>query len=199
MQNKCKWGGKRKDAGRKKTCLKKVPFNRRIDENILKEYAQKHNLTETQALESAILLQTNIDKRGGTQMKIAIPTLEGNLCAHFGHCETFSFVDVNLETKEILNIEEKCPEEGISCQSASWLAAQGVNLVLAGGMGGRPVGILAQNGVEVVLGCPEIEIKEIVKLFLENSIESGENPCGGEHHHCGGHDHEHHHHCGGHH
>jgi len=132
-------------------------------------------------------------------MKIAIPTLEGNLCAHFGHCETFSFVDVNLETKEILNIEEKCPEEGISCQSASWLAAQGVNLVLAGGMGGRPVGILAQNGVEVVLGCPEIEIKEIVKLFLENSIESGENPCGGEHHHCGGHDHEHHHHCGGHH
>ena len=32
-----KWGGKREMAGRKKTCLKKVPFNRRINENILRK------------------------------------------------------------------------------------------------------------------------------------------------------------------
>ena len=52
-------------AGRKKTCLKKVPFNRRINENILnilRDYAKRHNLTDTQALESAILLQSNIEK-----------------------------------------------------------------------------------------------------------------------------------------
>ena len=58
-----KWGGKREMAGRKKTCLKKVPFNRRINENILnilKNYAISHNMTDTQALESAILLQNNI-------------------------------------------------------------------------------------------------------------------------------------------
>ena len=36
-------------------------------------------------------------------MKIVIPTLEGKLCAHFGHCETFSFAEVNPETKEILS------------------------------------------------------------------------------------------------
>ena len=38
-QNNC-WGGKREFAGRKKTCRKKVSFNRRINEdvlNILKE------------------------------------------------------------------------------------------------------------------------------------------------------------------
>ena len=29
------WGGKRRSSGRKKTCLKKIPFNRRINENIL--------------------------------------------------------------------------------------------------------------------------------------------------------------------
>ena len=49
-QNKC-WGGKRECAGRKKTCRKKVPFNRRINEdvlNILREYAQSHNMTERQ-------------------------------------------------------------------------------------------------------------------------------------------------------
>ena len=60
-----KWGGKREQAGRKKTCIKKVPFNRRINENILnilKDFAKRHNLTDTEALESAILLQSNIEK-----------------------------------------------------------------------------------------------------------------------------------------
>ena len=196
------WGGKRECAGRKRTCLKKVPFNRRIDEKILiilKEYAKKYNLTETEALESAILLQTNIDKRrGGKNMKIAIPTLEGKLCAHFGHCESFTFVDVNPETNEILNILNTAPEEGISCQSAAWIAAQGANIVLAGGMGGRPFATFVQNGVEVVTGCPELEINEIVKLYLTNTLETGENTCGhDENHKCGNHSEGHH--CGHHH
>ncbi len=185
------WGGKREQAGRKKTCLKKVPFNRRINENILnilKNYAISHNMTDTEALESAILLQNNIDKqRGEKNMKIAIPTSDGKLCAHFGHCDSFTFADVNMDTKEILNLEEKVPEEGISCQSASWIAEQGTNVVLAGGMGGRPMMIFAQNGVQVVAGCPELPIKEIVDSYLNKTLVSGENSCGGGHGHCHGH------------
>ena len=53
------WGGKRPCAGRKKTCSKKIPFNRRINEdilNILRQYAAIHNMNETEALENAILL-----------------------------------------------------------------------------------------------------------------------------------------------
>ena len=191
------WGGKREQAGRKKTCFKKVPFNRRINENILnilKNYAISHNMTDTQALESAILLQNNIDKqRGEKNMKIAIPTSDGKLCAHFGHCESFTFADVNMDTKEILNLEEKVPEEGISCQSASWIAEQGTNVVLAGGMGGRPMMIFAQNGVQVVAGCPELPIKEIVDSYLNKTLVSGENSCGGGHGHCHGHGGEGHH------
>ena len=83
-QNKC-WGGKRECAGRKKTCRKKVPFNRRINEdvlNILREYAQSHNMTETEALESAIILQSNVEKlKGDKIMKIVIPSKEEKLCA----------------------------------------------------------------------------------------------------------------------
>ena len=79
-KSKC-WGGKRECAGRKRTCRKKVPFNRRINEdvlNILKEYAQIHNMTETEALESAIILQSNIEKlKGETTMKIAIKKSTG--------------------------------------------------------------------------------------------------------------------------
>lgn len=197
-KNKC-WGGKREYAGRKRTCRKKVPFNRRINEdvlNILKEYAQRHNITETEALESAIILQTNIEKlKGDKIMKIVIPSANEKLCGHFGHCEYFTFVEINPETKEIINIEKKVPEEGISCQSASWIATQGANVVLAGGMGGRPMAIFAQNGVKVIAGCPELEIETIVNQFLNDSLALGENSCGGEHHHCHGHNHGEHHHC----
>ena len=190
-------------AGRKRTCLKKVPFNRRINENILNilhEYAQNHNITDTEALESAILLQSNIDKlKGDKIMKICIPTAEGKLCGHFGHCESFTFAEINPETGEILSIEEKVPEEGISCQSAYWISEQGVSKILAGGMGGRPLMIFAQNGVEVVAGCPELPIKEILNNYMSQTLVTGENACGGEghdHQHCHHHGHHHeHHHC----
>lgn len=207
MNNRSSWGGKRECAGRKKTCLRKVSFNRRINENILnilRQYAKNHNITETEALESAILLQSNIEKiKGGKIMKIAIPTLEGKLCSHFGHCESFSLVEVNLETKEILEIKNCIPEEGISCSSANWIAAQGVSVALVGGIGGRPSMIFAQNGIDVISGCPELEIKEIVSLYLNSNLVTGENVCGNDpNHQCGGEHgegHHHHHHCGGHH
>lgn len=196
MQN--NWGGKRFNAGRKRTCLKKVPFNRRINENILnilRTYASAHGMTDTEALESAILLQSNIDKlKGDKIMKIAIPTENGKLCSHFGHCESFTFADVDMQTKEIKNIENKIPDEGISCQSASWISEQGANVILAGGMGARPLGIFAQNGVKVIAGCPELPVEEVVKEYMNSTLTTGENSCGGEHSHCHGHGHHHCHH-----
>ena len=59
------------------------------------------------------------------------------LCGHFGHCASFTFAEINPETKEIINIEEKVPEEGISCQSTNWIAQEGASKVIAGGMGAR--------------------------------------------------------------
>jgi len=34
---------------------------------------------------------------------IAIPVAGGRLCMHFGHCEQFALLDVDMESKEILN------------------------------------------------------------------------------------------------
>lgn len=131
-------------------------------------------------------------------MKIAIPTLDGKLCAHFGHCETFSFVEVSPETKEIIEIYSGTPEEGVSCQCAGWIAEQGAEIVLAGGMGGRPMMMFEQLGIQVISGCPELPIQDIVKQFLENSLVVGENSCNhGEGHVCHGHGDGHH--CGHHH
>lgn len=92
-----------------------------------------------------------------------------------------------LKKVPILSIEERVPEEGISCQSASWISEQGVSKVLAGGMGGRPMMMSAMNGVEVVAGCPELPIREVLERYMANSLETGENACSGEGHdnsHC---------------
>ncbi len=188
------WGGKREQAGRKKTCSKKVSFNRRINENILnilKKYANIHGITVTEALESAILLQNNIYTLQKTEgiMKIVIPTKNEKLCAHFGNCESFSFVEVDKNTNNIISIESKIPEDGISCQSASWISEQGANIVLVGGMGMRPINILHQNGVKIVAGCPELPIRELVEKYLANELQFGENSCSGGHHDCHGHHH----------
>ena len=40
-------------------------------------------------------------------MKIAIPTADGKLCPHFGHCEAFTFAEIDEATKEIKTIEQK--------------------------------------------------------------------------------------------
>lgn len=131
-------------------------------------------------------------------MKIAIPSENGKLCSHFGHCESFSIVDVDLENGMITDIKVDAPEDGVSCHCAPWIAQQGVSLVLAGGIGGRPAMSLQENGIEVVAGCPELEIKELVTLYLNRKLEVGENACGhDEHHSCHGHGEGHH--CGHHH
>lgn len=52
----CGHGGRREGAGRKKNC-ERIPFNRRLSEesiNLIKDYAAKNNITETEALERAI-------------------------------------------------------------------------------------------------------------------------------------------------
>ena len=81
-----------------------MSFNRRINENILnilKDYAKRHNLTDTEALESAILLQSNIEKlKGDRVMKICIPTSEGKLCGHFGHCDSLLLLKLTLKRRK---------------------------------------------------------------------------------------------------
>jgi len=62
-------------------------------------------------------------------------------------------------------------------------------------MGGRPLNVFMQSGIEVVAGCPEMEIETIVNTYLNGELVTGENSCGGEHHHCGGHGHDGNHHC----
>ena len=110
-------------------------------------------------------------------MKIAIPTAQGKLCMHFGHCEKFAIVTVDEDSKSIANIEMITPPPHEPGLLPRWLGEQGSNLVIAGGMGQRAQQLFAQNGVKVVVGAPAETPEILISAFLNNSLETGQNAC----------------------
>ena len=117
-------------------------------------------------------------------MKIAIPTAQDKLCMHFGHCEVFTFFDVDDNTKEITNTYTETPPAHAPGVIPKWVAEQKANIVLAGGMGGAAQMLFKQAGVDVVTGVqPEKELQDIVKEFMTGSLETGINTC--DSNHCG--------------
>lgn len=110
-------------------------------------------------------------------MKIAIPTADGKLCMHFGHCQKFALIDVNDESKDIISetyVEPPAHEPGVF---PKWLGEKKVNIIIAGGMGTRAQGLFNENGIKVITGASAEEPKKIVQDFLKNNLVIGDNVC----------------------
>ncbi len=110
-------------------------------------------------------------------MKIAVPTENGMVFPHFGHCPTFTFFEVDLETTEFRNIETLIPpprEQGVI---PAWISRQGCTHIIAGGMGRKAMAMFEQNGVQVLPGTPEIKAEDAVKALLIGDLRTGSNPC----------------------
>ncbi len=108
-------------------------------------------------------------------MKIAVPTINGNLCMHFGHCQTFlifTVVDNNITGREELTPPPH--EPGVL---PAWLSEIGANVILAGGMGQRAQSLFAQNNIKVVTGAPAMDAAAAVEAYLNNSLVTGDNAC----------------------
>ncbi|HOP06565.1 MAG TPA: NifB/NifX family molybdenum-iron cluster-binding protein [candidate division Zixibacteria bacterium] len=110
-------------------------------------------------------------------MKIAIPTANGVLCPHFGHCQQFAIIDATVETKTIDNIEMHTPPPHEPGSFPKWLGEMGCDVIIAGGMGGRAVELFEQAGIEVVMGAASDKPEEIVLAFLADQLATGANPC----------------------
>lgn len=109
-------------------------------------------------------------------MKIAVPTTqENNVDAHFGHCEYFTVFTV--DGNEIQNSEMVESPQGCGCKSdiASVLREMGVEVMLAGNMGGGAVNVLNKQGITVYRGC-DGAVKNLVEKFIKGElVDSGES------------------------
>lgn len=110
-------------------------------------------------------------------MRIAIPIANGTLAAHFGHCERFALVDIDAETKVILNKEEIEPPPHQPGLLPAWLAERGAELIIAGGMGQRALQLFAQNGIKVFVGASSLSPEDLASAFLNGNLQTGDNIC----------------------
>jgi ATP-binding protein involved in chromosome partitioning len=110
-------------------------------------------------------------------MRIAIPTADGKLCMHFGHCEAFAMIDVNPTAQTIVSTEYLTPPPHEPGVLPRWLHEQGATVIVAGGMGQRAQSLFGEQGIEVVVGAIVDKPERIVASYLNGTLETGENAC----------------------
>ena len=108
-------------------------------------------------------------------MRIAVPTAQGTLCPHFGHCEQFALVDV--DDGKIIKTEYQTPPPHEPGVLPAWLHEMGANVIICGGMGMRAQQLFAQNDIQVVYGAPSLSPEEVVRAHLDGSLVTGDNIC----------------------
>ena len=110
-------------------------------------------------------------------MKIAIPTAKGKLCQHFGHCESFTFIEVDESSKTIISKESIKGPEHAPGVIPPWVAEQGASLILTGGMGSRAQELFSEQGVKVIAGVPCEDPEKLVLDYLNGTLLTGINTC----------------------
>ncbi len=110
-------------------------------------------------------------------MKIAIPSAEGNLDTHFGHCKIFDFFEVNVESGEFTQLESLVPPPHEPGVIPRWLGELGVNLVLAGGMGHKALKHFDDQNIQVIVGMEAESTQKLVGNYLAGNVEEGSNLC----------------------
>jgi Mrp family chromosome partitioning ATPase/predicted Fe-Mo cluster-binding NifX family protein len=107
--------------------------------------------------------------------KVAVPLAAGVLCNHFGHCEQFAVLQVR--DGQIRERELHTPPPHEPGVLPRWLGDLGVNLIIAGGMGQRALGLFAERGIKVVTGAPNLPPEVLVQSYLAGSLTTGPNVC----------------------
>lgn len=118
---------------------------------------------------------------------IAIPSeLPGGLDAaigqHFGHCDIYTIVKaIGREILEVGTLENVPHQQGGCMAPVNHLAQNGVTVLIAGGMGMRPLMGFQQVGVRVFHGSGAPSVGHAVQAFLMGGLPafSTEFTCGG--------------------
>jgi predicted Fe-Mo cluster-binding NifX family protein len=107
-------------------------------------------------------------------LKFALALHGNELSPHFGHCETFMIVDAQ-DGKEISREELDNPghQPGLLPRL---LAQEGVECVIAGGIGRRAQALFSDSGIKVIPGV-QGEADVVVDAFLTGELKAGQNLC----------------------
>ena len=123
--------------------------------------------------------RTSISEQGETIMKIAVPSKDGQVDAHFGHCKEFLVFAASADGS--LTSEATIPSmEGCGCKSgiASTLARAGVTHLVAGNMGEGAVRVLGAQGISVLRGATG-DARAAAEAFAKGNLADSGLGCAG--------------------
>ena len=116
-------------------------------------------------------------------MKIAVPTEDGRLAGHFGHCACvtlFTVSDDKVVDERVLHTPPHKP--GLF---PVWLQEHGADAVVAAGMGQRALALFSSAGIHVIVGASSATPAELVSAYISGTLTDGENTCShGPDHRC---------------
>ena len=121
---------------------------------------------------------------------IAVPSehpggLESHLGAHFGDCDMYTLVSVEDKQIRQVDVVPNVPHQQGGCMApVQYLAEKGVNQLIAGGMGLRPLMGFNQVGIEVYFGGNATTVGEAIQSIIDGKLMQfqKEHTCGGGNH-----------------
>jgi predicted Fe-Mo cluster-binding NifX family protein len=107
-------------------------------------------------------------------MRICIPTetnkgKEAAVCGHFGSAPYFTIYDTDKDSVEVVNNSNQHHAHGM-CQPMGTLTGKKVDAVVTGGMGGRAVQKLNEDGIKAYKVIPGT-VADIVSQFIKGGLE----------------------------
>ncbi len=144
-------------------------FNKIVDEIVQLTQHRTKTVPKTQS-EFPVIEKSSKDSK-----VLVVPVSGGKLSAHFGHCEQFAFVET-LNGK-IVKTDMRNPPAHEPGVLPRWLAEQGADVAIVGGMGESAQQLLRDNGIEVIMGAPMDSPESLANQYLSNTLVSGENSC----------------------
>lgn len=123
--------------------------------------------------------------RHNGNVKIAVPTVNGMVDDHFGHCDHYTIFEVD-DNRQIVGEETLPAGTGCGCKSgiALDLRQKGVSIMLAGNMGDGAKDVLTANGIHVIRGCSG-DIRQLINDYMAGKIHDCGVGCSS--HDCGSH------------
>ena len=108
--------------------------------------------------------------------------LEAGFGQHFGHCDLYTLVDVeDGAIKEVRTLPSVPHQQGGCMAPVQYLADHGVKILLAGGMGMRPLMAFNQLNIEVFFAGNAATVGDAVQAYLANQLQvfTTDFTCGG--------------------
>jgi predicted Fe-Mo cluster-binding NifX family protein len=121
--------------------------------------------------------------------RVAVPSkgnggLSGQRSGHFGHCDVFTFIDVDEgEIKSISTIDNSEHTQGGCMVPVNLMTQNKVDALIVGGIGMRPLMGFRQAGIDVYYDVERIDIKPVVEDLISGKLPliTDHQVCGGSH------------------